>query len=510
MFSPVQAILLVLLMEMYTSFPSRALASLTLWQSLLIEGFLILLPVAMAFGNGRKLVRTLKNHGHLASGVLGKFDQLMSRLRLLACGLLVVNLWVLDFGHLVWTTWGWQRERILAQMIWLLPVLVVWMALWSISHWVHSRDKSNDPQTYNGSREPVAEHPFPSWRAYMAMNLRGNLPFIFLILLADQLLRVAIGSLDSHGLASYSAGISLAAMALMFASLPWLMVRFWSTRPLAKGPLRSELEALAGKWNIRFTDIRIINTFYLVPNAAVLVPGRLARYFLITDLLLETLTHEELLAVFAHEVGHAHHRHVLRYIVALIAIQWIAGALAGLAMNRWPGHDQMFNMLDFSVIGIFFIIGFSRISRMCEHQADWFAARHMAQCLSLTPPPPQGPILITLPEPMAMSEEAVHIPWMLQMDHTDLAPLPQESPPPPLMMGAGVMADALIHLALITQRPVGKPDWMHPSITDRVNLLFRLARSPVEIARFERRMAQLNRLVLAMAVLAILLMILPG
>lgn len=511
MFSPLQAIVLIILMEMYTAFPQRGIAGASPMISAVGEIGLILLPLLVAFYSARKTLKTAADTAGRGE-ILAHFDQRMARLRMATCGLVAVNLWILDFGHLVWHDWGFKQIRIAAQAIWLLPILLVWVGLWSVSHWVHRVDRRSLVRDEPAGATQIPTHPFPGWLAYIFMNVRGQLPFILFILLADQFLRTALGGLNNYGLQSYATATSLLAMLLLFVAMPWLLVRFWDTRPLPAGPLRTELESLAAKWNIRFTDIRIINTYYLVPNAAVLGPGRVARYFLITDLLLETLSREELLAVFAHEVGHAHHRHVIRYIMALTAIEWITGALTGLAMTHWPGHDALFNSLDVALIGVAFLVGFSRISRQCEHQADWFAARHMADIYShaLSPAPP--PIMVAIPDLATVAMPAQHLPWMLQLDH------PAESPvsgagyphPSPLEAGASVMADALMHLSAITRRSVNKPDWMHPSIRDRVNLLFRLARSRQERDRFERRMKRVNRLVVGLVALAILLTLLPG
>ena len=510
MFSPLQAILLIILMEMYTAFPRHGMISASPLVSAIAECLVILLPLAIAFYFARKAINTF-THTTEGADALAKFDQRMARLRMAACGIVVVNLWVLNFGHLVWQDWGLKQIRIAAQSIWLIPVLLAWVGLWSVSHWVHRMDRRSQVPGDMAGTAHISSHPFPGWRAYIFMNVRGQLPFILVILLADQLLRTALDGLNNYGLQSYATATSLLAMLLLFIAMPWLLVRFWDTRPLPAGPLRTELESLATKWNIRFTDIRIINTYYLVPNAAVLGPGRVARYFLMTDLLLETLNRQELLAVFAHEVGHAHHRHVIRYIVALTAIEWITGAITGLAMTHWPGHDELFNSLDVAVIGLAFLTGFSRISRQCEHQADWFAARHMADTYSSIAAPALGPIIVAIPD-LAAPIPVNHVPWMLQLDHPvenheSAAAYPRQSP---LEAGASVMADALMHLSALTRRSINKPDWMHPSIRDRVNLLFRLARSPQERERFERRMKRVNRLVVGLVALAILLMLLPG
>ncbi len=505
MFSPLQSIVLILLMEMYTAFPRPGILSLPPLLSAALEIALVLLPVTTAFFAGRKLLKQSASLGFDA-GQTGLFDAAISRLRMGTCGLMAINLWVLNFGQWVWNINGFHEWRIAAQAIWLIPILVSWCGLWTVSHYVHRRF---DPNGQNADPDPgiaVGNHAFPAWRPYMLMNLRGQIPFLAIILLADQLLRLAVNGLNNSGLQSYATAGSLLATLVLFVALPWMLVRCWDSRPLPDGPLRRELQALAAKWKIKFTDIRIVNTHYLIPNAAVLGPGRISRYFLITDLLLESLNHDEILAVFAHEVGHAHHRHIVRYIVALTALELIIISLTGLVMSYWPGHDQLFNSLDIVIVGMAFISGFSRISRQCEHQADWFAARHMAGEFARPPAPAPRPVIMAIPDP-SDGIAAAHMPWFLEFENP--APPDQSTSPTPLMAGAGVMADALMRLSEVTHRPLDKPDWMHPSIRDRVNLLFRLANSPDECARFERRMKRLNKFVYGLVLLAMVLMFWP-
>ena len=76
-------------------------------------------------------------------------------------------------------------------------------------------------------------------------------------------------------------------------------------------PFHMKLEAFpGGRW---FRDLG--NN---MGNAAVMGLFPQVRYILLSDLLLETMTDEQVEAVFAHEVGHIVHRHMAWYVVLIV------------------------------------------------------------------------------------------------------------------------------------------------------------------------------------------------
>ena len=84
------------------------------------------------------------------------------------------------------------------------------------------------------------------------------------------------------------------------------------------GRLRDRLEASARRLGVRYHNLYIWHTRGNLATAMVagLVPR--FRQIVFTDLLLATLTEDEVEAVFGHEVGHVKHGHLLYYTAFLL------------------------------------------------------------------------------------------------------------------------------------------------------------------------------------------------
>jgi STE24 endopeptidase len=105
------------------------------------------------------------------------------------------------------------------------------------------------------------------------------------------------------------------------------------------------------------------------------------------DTLLKSLRGPEIEAVLAHELGHFHHRHIVKRIIMLFAMSLASLALLGwLSQQAWFYHDLgMTTASNHAALILFMLVGpvFSFFlqplmawgSRRHEYQADAFAAR---------------------------------------------------------------------------------------------------------------------------------------
>jgi Zn-dependent protease with chaperone function len=93
---------------------------------------------------------------------------------------------------------------------------------------------------------------------------------------------------------------------------------------------------------------------------------------IVTDQLVELMSNEQVIAVLAHELGHAHYRHVLRQTVKSSGTAVLAGALGGDASSVAGG------------VGTAFVLLGTKFSREFEAQADAYAA-DMLQKNQLSP-----------------------------------------------------------------------------------------------------------------------------
>ena len=105
--------------------------------------------------------------------------------------------------------------------------------------------------------------------------------------------------------------LSLGCMVPVLLMTPALLVFVLPTQRMPDSPLRRRLEELCQQHGLRVNNVLLWRTHSSVGNAAVMgvIPG--VRYLLVTDLLLEAMPEDQVVAVFAHEIGHVVHRHLL-------------------------------------------------------------------------------------------------------------------------------------------------------------------------------------------------------
>lgn len=251
--------------------------------------------------------------------------------------------------------------------------------------------------------------------------------------------------------------LSIVLTPVFWSIYPFLLVRIMKTHRLQDGPLRQRLLTAARRHQIGITDIRIIQTHHRIANAAWIGTVIPPRYILLTDLIVDDFTPDQVEEVFAHELGHGHHRHATWYLLLLLT-----GILALRIMVRgsegndgWFGH---FASLAFPMILFAMIMIFGKFSRLSEFQADWFAARHWAARSEETQPADVLPGRSVLPQP---SREA-------------------------MVDGAALGAEALRTLADQNMMRTDRTFLTHPSIDDRIVHLYALSFSPHAENRMSR------------------------
>jgi STE24 endopeptidase len=188
-------------------------------------------------------------------------------------------------------------------------------------------------------------------------------------------------------------------------------------------------------------------------NAAVMGVIPFVRYILLSDLLLQTMTDEQIEAVFAHELGHVVHRHLtwsgVFVAVLLLAMtgpgSWVGDHL-GSHIPSWmadvlPTVEMLAGML----------ILFGVITRFFERQADVYAARTMEWN--------KAPELGNTPADHVVGEH-----------------------------GAKLFGSALHRVAVINNIPISSRNLTHGSIADRIQYLRELSMDPSRTGRFDRFM----------------------
>ncbi|MBF0236376.1 MAG: M48 family metalloprotease, partial [SAR324 cluster bacterium] len=148
-------------------------------------------------------------------------------------------------------------------------------------------------------------------------HLRLQMPILVISLLQSgwfTIMEMLTG--DTASLSNYILQ-GLSAIMMLIVTSPFITIVCWGARPL-KIPLFHEfLQHEIQKNHVSVANVMIwpagiINS--ITAGVIGIVPG--CRYLLISEVLIHTLSLEELRAVVAHEAGHLRHRHLFYFILA--------------------------------------------------------------------------------------------------------------------------------------------------------------------------------------------------
>jgi STE24 endopeptidase len=369
-----------------------------------------------------------------------------------------------------------------------LPPFVTWMALW----WAQfPADRALREQ--NILIQLDQSLPFqtpPSFRDYFFVNLRLQLlftiaPALLLLFLHDALSLILppifhhIGVLaDQEDL--IEAAITLPSFLIFLVFSPEILRRVLHTESMPDCPLRRKLTAMARRNRVGFRDVLIWKTESQMGNAAVMGFIPRFRYVLLSDLLLETMSDEQIEAIFAHELGHVMHRH-LYWLVAVMMTLFLAAAGPGQmiadALQAMENHAWQTALLLGAAIGLFALV-FGFVSRKFERQADVFAARTIQNSIDASAVPAPGNSDAANP---GLANTAVLEPPAVAL-----------APPRNYVgrQGAEIFCSALERVAVVNNIPIAARSWCHGSIAKRMRFLEFLARDSARTRRFDRFMSR--------------------
>jgi STE24 endopeptidase len=257
-----------------------------------------------------------------------------------------------------------------AEVLVLVPYLIV-----MIGSWVAFYDSERALRLAQPARAGRRE--FWSRRGYVAYSLRKQVLMVLLPIILEifqlSLLRVYPGlATDPWAKAGGFAGVCL-----FFLLIPLLFPLLLGLKPLEPGPLRARLKAAAQRIGVRYRQLYVWDTRGQIATAMVagLIPQ--VRQIVFTDLLLATLTDEEVEAVLGHEAGHVRHGHLIYYAAFLILSLLALGVTfhaVGQATKPQFNPDAM-TVLSFLGVFAYLFVVFGFISRRCERQADVFGCK---------------------------------------------------------------------------------------------------------------------------------------
>lgn len=168
-----------------------------------------------------------------------------------------------------------------------------------------------------------------------------------------------------------------------------IMPLFNKFEPLKPGPLKDRLMALAKKTHFPASEIMVMDGSRRSTHSNAFFTGfGKFRRIVLFDTLVEQLEISELEAVLAHEIGHYKHGHVVKRLVLMMAMAFIAFSVLGYLSNEYAfyhlfGFNKMQGMVPAFILfmllsGLFsFWLQpiFNGLSRRDEYEADAFACR---------------------------------------------------------------------------------------------------------------------------------------
>lgn len=366
-----------------------------------------------------------------------------------------------------------------AAILGVLPALLAWIGLWWSQYPADRalREQSLLFALENG--QPI--YAPPSFGSYLGANLRLQLLFtvvpVVLLLGAHDLLLTAV--LEPLGITPQEQPwlnfvLLLIASGAIFVIAPEILRWVLHTQPLEDSSLRRRMENLCRRHGMKYRDILLWRTSNNMGNAAVMGVLPRFRYILLSDLVLQTMSDEQIEAVFAHELGHVVHRHMLWYLLFVLIFmfamigpgQWAESHLQLEWLRRWMSEDVVRKVVELVLLtgaGAAFLLLFGYVSRRFERQADVFAARTMQN------EAPAGSTEPARPAGAGRSHVGTY--------------------------GAQLVGSALHRVAAINHIPVAARSWCHGSIRSRMDYLAHLSQHPQRTWAFDRLM---NRLYLTM------------
>ena len=155
---------------------------------------------------------------------------------------------------------------------------------------------------------------------------------------------------------------------LILILAPWLFEKVLLSVPLPPGPLKERFRALCKKSRLPDVTPRIWQTGTRpVANAMMTGLFPYQRRVFLTDVLVNSMTADELDAVLGHELAHARRSHLWIYLTSACAL-----VIWAYLMDFWI-TDWVFDGFTPLIALIIFYFSFRKISHHMEHEADLFS-----------------------------------------------------------------------------------------------------------------------------------------
>jgi STE24 endopeptidase len=180
----------------------------------------------------------------------------------------------------------------------------------------------------------------------------------------------------------------LLSLGLTYVAPTWILPLFNKFTPLEDGELRAKLEAFADKAGFELSGIHVMDGSKRSTKGNAFFTGfGKRRRIALFDTLIKEMNADEIVAVLAHEVGHAKLGHIKKRLVTGILKAGVIFYLMSLFLHSEAlfeafGMEHMslyaglvFFILLYTPLSLILSVGANAVSRKHEFEADAFAAR---------------------------------------------------------------------------------------------------------------------------------------
>ena len=398
--------------------------------------------------------------------------------------------------------WGYTATSLLtvdelvlpgAEIFVLAPFLISLIGSWAIFY---------DAENALHRSIPGVGGPFWSRLGYVFFLFRYNLLLVFIpvgfTIAQFGTLRVAPGLFGSP----WAKLGALAGLCAFIVLLPSLIPLILALKPMPACKLRDRLEAAARRLRVRYHELYVWDTRGNLATAMVsgLVPR--LRQVVFTDLLLATMTEDEVEGVFGHEVGHVRHGHLLYYAaflllssLTLLGVYQLLEHADGLA----PLPKNTALVLSTVGIGAYLFLAFGFISRRCERQADVFGCKAVScatpGCLVHGP----DTVLAAGGKTICRTGVGTFVRALERVEEINGMTRGPLTVAPRGLLGRSAGLLRFVGVWLST--------WQHSTISNRVTFLRTLAEDPARERRFQRRVTALRWSLLGLLTIGVIVII---
>lgn len=183
--------------------------------------------------------------------------------------------------------------------------------------------------------------------------------------------------------------VAILLIVLLSAFMPYLMLIFNKKTPLEDGTLRTKLSKLLLDNGYKVKDIYVMDGSKRSTRANAFFAGMgRTKSIVLYDTIIDLLTEDELVAVFAHELGHGVHKDVSRNLIFssvnilvivcllfLFTTYYNIGADFGFQSNNTAFSGIVTFMTAIAIFEIPYSIFMNFMSRKAEYKADAYSAK---------------------------------------------------------------------------------------------------------------------------------------